>query len=256
MKISIITPTFNAAEHVEPCIDSVLSQTCQNWEHIVIDGGSTDGTLGKLHIYKHLRWVSGPDRGIYDAMNKGVRLAEGDWLYFLGADDVLHDDNVLCEASNCFGGYDVVYGNVFSTRFGGLYNGEFTMEGIFSKNICHQAIFFRKNVFKRVGVFNLNYQSHADWEHNFRWFLHPNIRKRYCEMTVANYADHGYSSMNPDIVFDRDKLYRYLICGFRVLPKAKSILYSKQLIIRYLKEKKMLRLLKCIIIYWRIIIAS
>ena len=90
-KISIITPTLNAAETLEACILSVKNQTYLNKEHLIIDGQSTDGTLHilKKHAenYPQLKWITENDDGIYDAMNKGIDLSSGDWLYFMGSDD-------------------------------------------------------------------------------------------------------------------------------------------------------------------------
>src|SRR5690348_12967350 len=87
LKISIVTPTFNGIVTLKETIESVLRQDYSNWEHIVIDGGSTDGTLDLLRSYPHLQWNSEKDEGHYDAMNKGVARATGDVIAILNADD-------------------------------------------------------------------------------------------------------------------------------------------------------------------------
>ena len=87
-KISIVTPSYNSAKFIEDCIQSVLKQNYPNFEHIVIDGGSTDGTVEILKQYPHLKWISEPDEGQSDALNKGFKMAEGDILGWLNADDV------------------------------------------------------------------------------------------------------------------------------------------------------------------------
>lgn len=92
MKISVLTPSFNSAQYIENAINSVLKQKYNNWEHIIIDGESNDGTLEILKKYHHLRWVSEKDNGQSDAMNKAFRLATGDVIVYLNADDWFADD--------------------------------------------------------------------------------------------------------------------------------------------------------------------
>lgn len=192
---SIITPTHNAYGHLEKCINSIFNQSFSKWEHIIVDGGSSDGTLELIKKYPHLKWISEPDVGIYDAMNKGIKLAKGEWLYFLGADDYLYDNKVFENLiSHLKSNVDVVYGNVSSTRWNGLYDGEFNSKKITDKNICHQAIFLRRIVFDKVGLFNLRFKVYADWEHNWRWFFNPSIKHKYAPLTIAEYADGGFSS--------------------------------------------------------------
>ena len=94
MKVSIITPTYNDAKYIRGTIESVLSQTSGPVEHIIVDGGSTDGTIDLLESYPHLRWVTAPDNGMYDAINKGIRMASGDVVAYLNADDRYHDHSV------------------------------------------------------------------------------------------------------------------------------------------------------------------
>ena len=95
--ISIVTAVYNGNNTIEETIRSVISQTYDNFEYIVIDGSSSDGTIEKLMQYDDQidYWISEPDKGVYDALNKGIDLARGEWIYFLGADDVLVDSNVL-----------------------------------------------------------------------------------------------------------------------------------------------------------------
>lgn len=97
LKISIITVSYNAAKTIEQTIQSVVNQTYDNIEYIIIDGGSTDGTVDIIKKYedKIAYWVSEPDKGIYDAMNKGILKASGEYIYFLGADDWLYNESVM-----------------------------------------------------------------------------------------------------------------------------------------------------------------
>jgi glycosyltransferase involved in cell wall biosynthesis len=98
-KVSIITVVFNGARFLEATIRSVINQKCRNFEYIIVDGGSTDGTLDIIHKYEKQisKWSSGTDSGLYDAMNKGIDLAIGDYLWFINAGDEIYDIEVLCK---------------------------------------------------------------------------------------------------------------------------------------------------------------
>src|SRR5260221_9607043 len=96
-RVSVITPTLNPGPKLEATINSVLAQKAELFEYIIVDGGSTDETLSLVRKYgKRLTWVSKKDRGVYDAMNKGIKMARGDYLYFLGAGDHLRE-NILAK---------------------------------------------------------------------------------------------------------------------------------------------------------------
>jgi glycosyltransferase involved in cell wall biosynthesis len=206
-KVSIITPTYNAQKLIESCVRSVSAQTYRNIEHIVIDGGSEDGTIEALSAYPHLRWISEKDEGIYDAMNKGIRMSEGEWIYFLGSDDVLKHDDILTDifAHRNVSGLDVVYGDVEWGDTGTTYDGEFTLAKLLQHNICHQAIFFRKEVFDTYGYYDQSYRSLADWEMNIRLFANDRISITYVPLTIAKYRLGGYSSTFHDEKFFRDR---------------------------------------------------
>ena len=221
-KISIIIPTYNASKTLSVALESILEQTFTDYEILIVDGLSTDHTveLAKGYQDERIKIISEKDSGIYDAMNKGIRLAKGEWLYFLGSDDRLFDNTVLETIQNSILKYncEVVYGDIFSTRFNGRYNGEFTFKELLSRNICHQSIFFKKSVFEITGFFDLKYRGHADWDHNFKWFLNPLIAKKYIDIVVAEYADGGFSSMNNDEMFEKDKVLNFLHYGKKQLP--------------------------------------
>lgn len=209
-KISIITVVFNAAKTLEETIESVLKQTYDNWEFIIVDGGSTDGTIDilKRHNSGKVLWRSEPDNGIYDAMNKGIKRASGDWIYFLGGDDTFFNQQVL---GNIFLNKryeaDFIYGNVYDKRLKRNYDGEFDQNKLLKKNICHQGIFFRKEIFNDIGTFNTRYRLFADWDFNLRCFSNEKVRKEHVDVVVANYSAGGASAENNDILFFREVLF-------------------------------------------------
>jgi glycosyltransferase involved in cell wall biosynthesis len=265
---SIIIPTFNASKTVDKALDSIVSQTFKNVEVLIQDGKSTDQTVGIAETYKEkitqLHITSESDTGIYDGMNKALKRASGEYVYFMGSDDTLYTPDVLKEI-----GYellenpvDVIHGDVFSSRFNGRYDGPFTHEKIVRQNICHQAMFMRRSVFDLIGTFKLEYKAQADWHHNISWMLHKNVSRMYIDLIIANYADGGFSSVNNDLRFRMDKGWFVLKKGLRRLPGkvlrdvlADSLVFSKQqqntgMILRYkimitlVKVGRKLKLLK------------
>ncbi|MCM2375242.1 glycosyltransferase [Rhodopirellula sp. ICT_H3.1] len=199
-------------------LESVAKQTSQDYEILMMDGGSSDDTARIAQTYcdqsARFRFFMEPDGGVYHAMNKGIKIAKGQWLLFLGSDDLLYEDETLEKLTSAVtDNDDVVYGNVFSTRFGGFYDGEFDDEKLIDKNISHQAILFNRRVFAILGAYDPAYKVVADWEFNFRWFLSPKIRKRHIDVVVANYADGGLSSRQDDLLFQRNRMLLYVRHG-------------------------------------------
>jgi len=210
-KISIITPTLNVEKDIESCILNVVNQTYKNKEHFIIDGKSTDNTISIVkkyaEKYPHINWVSEEDGGIYEAMNKGIDVANGEWIYFLGSDDMFINEDVLNSifAQKNTEGLDISYGNVKFKHSGHVYDGEFNPVKLIKKNICHQSIFFRKSVFNKLGKFETKYKGVADWVFNMQWFNEKKLKIKYINDIVAIYNEAGYSFNNPDIEFAADR---------------------------------------------------
>jgi glycosyltransferase involved in cell wall biosynthesis len=209
---SLIIPTYNAALTLSRALESILQQTFTSYEILIMDGFSSDETVKIAFNFddKRIRIISERDQGIYDAMNKGIGQAVGEWLYFLGGDDRLSDSSVLARVASHITrqNVDVLYGNVNSTRFNGVYDGEFWEQKLLKKNICHQAIFFNKCVFLQIGNFDTYFRVVADWDHNFRWFFSDSIKKSFVDIVIAEYSDGGLSSVEIDQNFRRLRLWR------------------------------------------------
>lgn len=215
---SIIIPTFNAEATVCRALDSVINQSLDDFEIVIVDGLSTDRTIKLINTYKpkstKVRVYTENDNGIYDAMNKGIKLAQGDWLYFLGSDDCLYDNLVLekiyehIKSKNSE--VDVFYGNVYSRGHSSWYDGEFTSNKLIYSNICHQAIFYNQNVFNRIGEFDCNFVALADWHNNIKWFYNKNIKNQYLNLVIADFAAGGLSEMKIDQKF-LEKRHKILV---------------------------------------------
>ncbi len=208
---SIIIPVYNAEKTLRKAIDSILTQVFTDFEIIIVDGKSSDSSfqiIGEVSSkYPAIRFVSEKDEGIYDAMNKGIGLAKGEWLYFLGSDDRLFDNNVLntifrfTRDQNA----ELVYGNVYKEETGKVYDGFFDLNKLLKRNISHQAMFFNKKVFSEKGNFNIEYRTHSDWDFNIRCFLDGSFRSIFTGTTIANFA-YGGASKNNDIPFLKNSL--------------------------------------------------
>jgi glycosyltransferase involved in cell wall biosynthesis len=177
-KISVITPSFNSASTIAATIESVLRQDYANWEHIVVDGGSTDGTVPLLKRHPRLIWVSEKDQGHYDAMNKGIARAVGDVVVILNADDCFRAGALgkVAEAFRNNPGWDALFGDVVFVDGAGreiyrreeaVYDYKVLLYGV--DYICHQALFVRKGVYDRLGGYrHKEFLNSADYEFKLR----------------------------------------------------------------------------------------
>jgi glycosyltransferase involved in cell wall biosynthesis len=205
--LSIVIPTYNSEKTIERCLNSLIFQTYQNFEICIVDAASSDGTLEKIDRFRSkfqkIGVWSETDKGTYDAMNKGIDLSQGEWIYFLGSDDEIHDQNVFTDIFKVEPDKNsgIVYGNVRIdgdtpwAKDGQIYDGEFTIEKLLTQNICHQAIFYRRKMFEKLGKYDLNYPVCADWELNLRFFTRTN--PQYLERTIASFYGGGISSEEP-----------------------------------------------------------
>lgn len=175
--ISIITSVFNGEKYFEQAIQSILNQTYQNIEYIIIDGNSTDQTISIIKKYQDqiTYWVSEPDQGIYDAWNKGVKAAKGEWISFVGADDILYPNamenyvNYILMSESKDKGLDYLSAKVELVKedlevvrtFGEVWKW-----GVFKKymNVAHVGSLHHKNLFKKYGFYNTDYKIVGDYE--------------------------------------------------------------------------------------------
>lgn len=210
--ISVIIPTRNAGGDISNCLDSLQVQRFTDFDVHVVDAASTDGTLDLARHYSKkvglgVRCWEEPKSDIYLAMNIGVSRSQGQWLYFLGADDLVHDPAVFEEVANCISTQeaDFLYGDSIFKGSGRRHGGEFSLDRLlFECNICHQSIFYRRDVFARLGHFITRYPIWADWDMNIRCFRHPDIRTRWLDRTVAIYNDVSGASRQEDPVFGKE----------------------------------------------------
>lgn len=217
--LSIITPAYNSSQCIAKCITSVLEQKVEDIEHIIVDGLSTDNTIDIVRSFQNkassLRYISEKDSGIYNAMNKGIAMAKGKWIFFLGSDDYFYSSNVLSNIIHHLKinekQYHILYGDVYNEKEKRLFDGLFSIEKILTHNICHQAIFYQKKVFELAGLYEEIYRIQADYRLNLKCWLNGVVNHLYVPVTVSYYADGGVSSATTDERLITD--YPYLCCS-------------------------------------------
>jgi len=206
-KLSIITVAFNAQEALESTILSVIGQSGVDVEYIVVDGGSNDATLDLIRKYEHKikYWISEPDNGIYDAMNKGVRLATGDWLLFMNAGDEFTSQSILSAVTNCINvNTDVIYSDWIYKESGK------TIKANFDKlNVRHQSVVYRKELHEKYGTYVVGKGVTISDYIFFLSIAHKNWKYlampiSICEQVGASSKPtHFYQRMAAELIFNR-----------------------------------------------------
>ena len=215
MIITIITICLNDLEGLKKTINSVLSQKCKDYEHIVIDGDSTDGTKKYLESteYNKLKWISEPDRGISDAFNKGIRMAKDSLLICLNAGDVFYDENVIGDVLRDWGKYGVDVLSYPVMRDDGrllVVNEDKWEKGL----LAHQGVFVRKKVYEELGGYNLFLHNRMDYDMFYR-FAKARVSHHVLNRVVALFDTNGittYARYNAlregaalKLIYDKDK---------------------------------------------------
>ena len=207
MKVSIITVTFNSENTVNDTLLSIQGQDYGNIEHIIIDGASKDKTLDIVKSYKHVtKIISEQDKGIYDAMNKGLRLATGDIIGILNSDDFYSSNQIISQIVNCFNENrtDTVYGDleyvdskntdkVVRTWLSGNYKKKNFYYGWMPP---HPTFFVRKELYLKYGMFNTNFKMAADYEFMLRLLFKNNISTSYLSKIIVKMRVGGLSNSN------------------------------------------------------------
>lgn len=211
--ISVIIPTLNVGMLLRDCLDSLKQQSFKDFEILVVDGGSSDDTasvLAACFMQRDMpkgRWHCEAGLGVYEAMNWGIRHAQGRWCYFLGADDLLADANVFQDVAEKLTAMtvDMVYGDVIMKSRGRRYCGPVSLETLlFHKNIGHQAIFYTRALLLRMGGYSTRYPVWADWDLNIRCMKTPGVEHRWIDRTIAIFNDVDGLSRSGDPILARE----------------------------------------------------
>lgn len=204
MKYSIITINLNNSAGLRKTIESVVNQTFQDFEYIIIDGGSTDASVDIIKEYSSRidYWVSEPDRGIYNAMNKGIVQAHGDYINFMNSGDCFYDNNVLNDVSYYLN-YDVVLGKYEKNGIISGYDHDLTLIDFFKGSINHQSSFIRSGLFND-SLYSENYKIVSDWLFFLDKLVFNNASLKNINRIIVDYDCYGISSLSKDL-YDKER---------------------------------------------------
>lgn len=231
--VSVLTPCYNSAKTIEKTLECIEKQTYQNIQYIIVDGGSTDGTLELIEQHRsrlpeQFTLISEKDQGIYDAMNKGIGLAKGQLVGIVNSDDWYEEDTIEQVVKNYQGNaYEVVYG-MQRTYLNGkekatfIYHHDFLPEQM----ITHPTCFVTKNAYKELGAFDLKYRSAADYDLMLRFYESKRVVFTPIYQILSNFQLGGMSSSqvgvreNATIRYERGfmskKKYRFVIIKSKI----------------------------------------
>lgn len=208
LKVSIITATYNSAKTLEMCMGSVLNQTYSNIEYIIVDGNSTDGTIelieSKAKTYNSITWVSEPDKGIYDALNKGIAKSTGDIVGLVHSDDFLSDTTIIASIVESFISSDAdgIYGNLHYVAKNNTskivrnweskpYNHKLLKQGWMPP---HPTLYLKKKIYDTYGGFDLNFKIAADYDFVLRIFKQKQLTFYFLPVTIVKMRVGGASN--------------------------------------------------------------
>jgi glycosyltransferase involved in cell wall biosynthesis len=197
MRLSIVTINLNNKQGLKLTIESVINNKPKDFEFIIIDGGSIDGSVELINRYRSDIdiIVIEKDNGIYDAMNKGIAKAKGEYLFFLNSGDVFADSHVLSKVQPLLGKEDIVYGDIIKTDGSKVIYPEFLKFGFFYTNtICQQAVFFKKSLFDKFGIFDEKLKLVSDWKFLILTLFKYKVSYKHIDLFVCMYDTNGISS--------------------------------------------------------------
>ena len=260
MKLSIITINYNNSKGLEKTIKSVISQDFKDYEYIVIDGGSSDGSVDVIKKYadKIDFWVSEPDKGIYNAMNKGVRQAQGEYINFMNSGDCFNSCNVLQEINGKLIDEDIIIGKCCNAETKQIYSTlepgqSITLMTLIKEVINHQSTFYKHRIFDKY-KYDENLKIMADRKLNIILMVLNNCSIKLVDTLVANYDMTGISSTNSELFSKERKHVLEELIPSRILEDYKPLIYADDQMIKYVaKISKTYRLHKITLFILRMI---
>jgi len=215
MLLSVITINLNNKKGLQETIESVVNQKYRNFEYVIIDGNSNDGSIEVIKQYSNVvnNWISEPDKGIYDAQNKGIKLSQGNYLLFLNSGDKLVDDNILERLAVQMNGVDIVYGDLEiiepNKRWVKKYSQPLTFGYFLRDTLPHQASFINRDIINKCGgLFDDSLSLASDWKFFLDAVCRKNATVKYVDEVITLYDYLGISSLkeNQTKLLDEKKM--------------------------------------------------
>lgn len=248
MKLSIVTINYNNANHLNKTISSVINQSTKAFEYIVIDGGSNDDSVSVIkENAEHINyWVSEEDHGIYNAMNKGIKVAKGEYILFLNSGDWFYDNDVIKNVLPKLNHTDIIYGNVIS-----YYNeNKQSVNSGFGKikpslrhffqgySLPHPATFHKKSLFEEYGYYDENLKIVSDWKFFIEALVKHNATISYIDITISYFDMQGISNANEKLIANEHSIVLNDLFGPKIYEDYKY-LYSLKDKLKSKRIKKM-----------------
>tara|TARA_R110002095_G_scaffold161072_3_gene139585 strand:- start:924 stop:1703 length:780 start_codon:yes stop_codon:yes gene_type:complete len=249
IKLSIITVNYNNVLGLKRTIKSVQNQTYSNFEHIIIDGNSTDGSKELIEANKqHFSyWVSEPDKGIYHAMNKGIKVAKGDYLFFLNSGDHFNDSHALNKVYSHLKDLDIVYFdiNVIGEHETSIKKcpKELTFKFLHQDLPAHQATFIKKSLFEQLGYYDESLKIVSDWKFLILAICKHNATYKYVEDTFSTYYSDGLSSLQENQNLVKAERESVLNKEFEVFMNDLKEQYKLERTLRTLRKSRTIKLM-------------
>ena len=213
-KFSIITINLNNALGLEKTINSVINQTFSSYEYIIIDGGSDDGSVDLIRRYRlYLSfWQSENDSGVYNAMNKGILKATGEYLIFMNSGDKFHSNTVLEDIYNSDISTDIIMGREYLGNDGpyGFSKQQISMMDLFHRPLQHQSTFFKRTLFEKY-LYDENYKIISDWKFAIQSIIFDNCSFSTTDIVVDDFDDNGLSSNKEQGDYESSKMFQELL---------------------------------------------
>lgn len=241
-KLTIITINYNNASGLKKTLDSVAAQSCMDFEHVIVDGASTDDSQQIIQDYQlvakcDIKALSEPDTGIYNAMNKGIRIATGEYLLFLNSGDALDNSNVVRNFLNTDVTADVATGTERMPN-GRLIpapkDGDLSYAFFYEDTLLHQSTFIRRDAFERFGMYREDYRIVSDWEWFFRAIVRDGASYQPLDFVVADFDGDGMSNDSKHWALqdkEREQVHKEILP--RIRKDYKELLQLRKVVTEY-----------------------
>lgn len=267
MKLSIITINYNNAAGLKKTLDSVASQTCTDFEHIIVDGASTDGSVDEIIVYSQspianrhkITWLSEPDTGIYNAMNKGIKLAKGEYLLFLNSGDFLVASNILERVFAQNLDVDIINAQCNVSDNGKViwtspYLSKVTLKDLYFVGLPHQSTFIRRILFDKYGMYREDFRYNSDMDFWYRSIAIGNATTFGIDIVTTDYNLDGISTINAQTEAYKKEVREIFSQSFlpRVLPDYELWKEERNVYTRYSWIEEHRGLQKLLSIYYKV----